>query len=80
MLKTMCAFVFKTQLICAMGFMAFECEFLPLQLEMRSRNPMFVLLQVINQNIQNPTTSDPKCSKRNMNHVDVTLMGLQQQK
>ena len=44
---------------------------------------MFVLLQVLNQNNQkmkNSTTSDPKGSKRNMNHVDIRLMGLQLQK
>ena len=55
-------------------------ELLPLQLEILSQNPMFVLLQVLKQNIQNihnSTTSDPKCSKRKMNHLDIRLMGLQ---
>ena len=59
------------------------CEFLPLQLEILSQNPIFVLLQLLNHNmqkIQNSTMSDPKCSKRNMNHVHVRLMGLQYQK
>ena len=59
------------------------CEFLPLHLEIISQSPMFVLMQVLNQNIQkieNSTTSDPKSIKRNMNHVDIRVMELQQQK
>ena len=58
----------------------FRYEFLPLQLEILSRNPMFVLLQILNQNIhqihKKSTRSNPKCSERNMNHVDIRLMGL----
>ena len=40
------------------------CEFLPLQLEILSKNPMIFLLQVVSQNdkkIKNSTTSDLKC-------------------
>ena len=58
----------------------YHWEFLPLQLEKLLQNPMFPLMQILNQNIQkiqNSTTSDPKCSERNMNQVDIRLMGLQ---
>ena len=58
----------------------YHCIFLPLQFEIRSQNPMFVLLQVFNQNIEkihNSTTSNPESSKRNLSHVDIRLMGLQ---
>ena len=61
----------------------YHCEFLPLQFEVTFRNEMFVLLQVINQNmqkVQNSTRSDPKCSKKNMNHVDIRLLQRQEQK
>ena len=49
----------------------YHFEFLPLHLQILSQNPMFVLRQALNLNIQkikNSSTSDPK---RNMNHLDV---------
>ena len=57
-----------------------ECEFLPLQLEVPSKNALIIVLQAVNQNIQkftNSPTSNFKCSKKNINHADVRLMGLQ---
>ena len=49
-------------------------------LKLISQHPMIVLMQVVIQNIQKiqiSTTSDLKCSKKNMNHVVIRLMGLQ---
>ena len=57
----------------------YHCEFPPLQLEILSKNYMFVLMQVVNQDIykmQNSRTRDLKGSNKNMNHVDVRLIGL----
>ena len=71
------------QLSAMYSCVCYHCEFLPLHIEILYQEPMFVLPQVLNQNIQkikNSTTSNPKGSKRNMNHVDIRLMGLQKQK
>ena len=55
-----CVFAFSKNSFQSAGKTS-KCEFLPLQLEIRSQNPMFVVLQVLNQNmqkIQNATTRD----------------------
>ena len=58
----------------------YHFEFLLLPLQILFKIPCLSVVLILNQNtqeMQNSTTSDFKCSKRNLTHVDIRLLGLQ---